>query len=143
MIRAVLEGVAYNLKIILNILEGYSPVEEIVMIGGGAQGETWLRIFADVWQKPLIVPQYLEEATSMGAAICGGIGIGVYSDFLVAEKFNKIVKTVKPDKDKAEAYRRMFGLFCEAYCQLKPVYKSLTQSLSDAGKAEDEKNLLQ
>jgi xylulokinase len=134
MVRAVLEGVAYNLKIILNILEDYSPIEEIVMIGGGAQGEMWLRILADVWQKPLAVPQYLEEATSMGAAICGGVGIGVYPDFLVAEKFNKAVKTVEPDKENAATYRRMFELFCETYRRLKPVYKSLAQVSTNTGK---------
>jgi xylulokinase len=125
MARAVLEGVGCNLKIILNILENYAAVEEIVMIGGGAQGEIWLQIFADLWQKPLIVPQYLEEATSMGAAICGGVGIGAYSNFLVAEKFNKPVKTITPDKNNAEVYERIYGLFCETYHRLKPIYKSL------------------
>lgn len=126
--RAVLEGVGFNLKAILNILGKGVDIEEIIMIGGGAKGDTWLQILADIWQKPLNVPQYLEEATSMGAAICGGVGIGAYPDYLVAEKLNKTVKTIIPRKENAAVYDRMYGLFNEAYNQLKPIYKSMSEA---------------
>lgn len=125
MARAVLEGVGFNLKIILDILEKYDIVRDIIMIGGGTKGETWLQILADIWQKPLLVPQYLEEATSMGAAICGGVGIGAYPDFLVAEKLNKPVKTIEPNKESAPVYNQIYGIFCDTYRQLKPIYQSL------------------
>ncbi|NLP35708.1 MAG: hypothetical protein GX359_11075, partial [Clostridiales bacterium] len=42
--------------------------DDIIIIGGGAKGDIWLQILADIWQKTLLVPRYLEEATSMGAA---------------------------------------------------------------------------
>lgn len=125
--RAVLEGVGFNLKIILDILSKNGTIKEMIMIGGGTKGDTWLQILADIWQKPLNVPQYLEEATSMGAAICGGVGIGVYPDFLVAEKLNKTVKTIEPRKENAGIYDRMYGIFCETYKRLKPVYQSLSE----------------
>ncbi len=125
MARAVLEGVGFNLKIILDILEEYAKIEDVIMIGGGTKGETWLQILSDIWQKPLLVPQYLEEATSMGAAICGGVGIGAYPDFLVAEKLNKPIKEIKPNKDLAETYSRMYSLFSDSYNQLKPIYQRL------------------
>ncbi|MDR3077051.1 MAG: FGGY-family carbohydrate kinase [Synergistaceae bacterium] len=125
MARAVLEGVAFNLRMILEILGNYTKVGDLVMIGGGTKGETWLQILADVWRHPLMVPQYLEEATSFGAAVCGGIGIGAYPDFLVAEKFNPPVKVIEPDERKSDIYDKLYAIFRDAYTQLKPIYKSL------------------
>jgi xylulokinase len=125
MARAVLEGVAFNLRMILEILGNYTKVGDLVMIGGGTKGDVWLQILADVWRHPLMVPQYLEEATSIGAAICGGIGIGAYPDFLVAEKFNPPVRVIEPDESKSDIYDKLYKIFGEAYLRLKPIYKSL------------------
>lgn len=126
--RAVLEGVGYNLKTILDILENDAPIEAITMIGGGTKGSVWLQILADIWQKPLSVPRYLEEATSLGAAVCGGVGVGVYPDFSVAEKLNKTARVISPDAEKAGVYQRGYAHFCEAYDRLKPLYKSMADS---------------
>jgi xylulokinase len=125
MARAVLEGVGFNLKTILDILEKDSPAGDVIMIGAGVKGDIWLRILSDIWQKPLLLPEYLEEATSLGAAICGGVGIGVFKDFSVAEKFNKSVRRIEPDKDTAELYGRLYDIFRETYEQLSPIYQSL------------------
>jgi xylulokinase len=127
MARAVLEGVGFNLKIIMDILEGYAPIDDVIMIGGGTKGDAWLKILADIWQKPLLVPEYLEEATSIGAAVCGGVGVGMFKDFSVAGKLNKPVRVIEPDKTAAEAYNRLYEIFREAYERLKPVYKSLAE----------------
>ena len=123
--RAVLEGVGYNLKVIMDAIENYAPINDVIMIGGGSKGREWLQILSDIWQKPLRVPQYIEEATSMGAAICGGVGIGAYEDFTVARQYNKTVAEVKPNKDNAKVYGEMYEAFNLAYEQLVPVYDKL------------------
>jgi xylulokinase len=127
--RAILEGVAFNLKIILQILEkGVSGgINEVILIGGGAKGEVWLQILSDIWQKPLAVPVFREEATSLGAAVCGGIGIGAFKDFHVINKFNKIEKTVNPNPALAKQYDVLFSIFDESYESLKTVYKKLAE----------------
>lgn len=123
--RAIMEGVGYNLKTILDILESYARIENVIMIGGGTKGRLWLQILSDIWQKPLRIPRYLEEATSMGAAICGGVGVGAYPDFTVAEKLNAPVETIQPNADVAEIYRRSYGFFRRAYDGLKPLYQDM------------------
>ncbi|MCL2231900.1 MAG: xylulokinase [Treponema sp.] len=127
--RAVLEGVAFNLKIILDILEGGVPggINEIILIGGGAKGDVWMQILADIWQKPLAVPLFREEATSLGAAVCGGIGIGAFKDYSVINRFNKIEKTVMPNAALAEQYRALFAIFDKSYESLKGIYKELAE----------------
>ena len=127
MTRAVLEGVGYNLKIILDILRSQESIPKLTMIGGGAKGETWLRILSDIWQIPLEVPQYMEEATSMGAAVCAGVGIGLYPDYRVIQKMNPAVRTVSPNADNAKPYARMFNLFNQSYEALAPVFDTLSQ----------------
>lgn len=125
MTRAVLEGVGYNLKIILDILEKYAKIEGVTMIGGGTKGSLWLQILADIWQKPLYVPGYLEEATSMGAAICGGVGIGAYSDFSIAETFTKTQRVIHPNPGLASNYHCTYHHFRKAYDCLKPLYEAM------------------
>ena len=47
-LRAVLEGVAYALRSILEVYRGFGPFEELRIIGGGAQSEIWTQIISDV-----------------------------------------------------------------------------------------------
>ncbi len=126
--RAVLEGVGYNLKIIRDILGREFPMEKLIMIGGGAKGRTWLRILADIWQTELTLPRYREEATSMGAAVCGGVGIGLYDNYAVVEKMNPDEEIITPDPANAAAYERAFARFDEAYEALKPVFWRMTET---------------
>ena len=72
--------------------------------------------------------RYLEEATSMGAAICGGVGIGAYPDFTVAEQLNRPVDFLSPDPSKAGMYETAYGFFRRAYDRLKPLYQDMAHT---------------
>jgi xylulokinase len=133
--RAVLEGVGFNLKIILDILEkgaASGGIREMTMICGGAKGAAWLQILADIWQKPLVVPAYTEEATSLGAAVCGGVGIGAFKDFSVINTFNKPVAAITPNAGLGALYEKLFGIFNDTYDALAPVYAKLAGFNRDA-----------
>ena len=128
--RAVLEGVGFNLKIILDILEkgaAAGGINEVIMIGGGAKGAVWLQILADIWQKPLAVPAYTEEATSLGAAVCGGVGIGAFRDFSVIRDFNAPVQKITPNRKLAPVYEKLFPLFNKAYDGLLETFRGLAE----------------
>lgn len=125
MSRAVMEGVGYNLKVILDILDERQPIEALTVIGGGAKGRLWLEILADIWQKPLEAPAYLEEATSLGAAVCGGVGVGMFPDYSVARRFNKTAGRIEPNPANADRYKILYQAFNEAYEALRPVYGAL------------------
>lgn len=126
--RAVLEGVGYNLKIILDIFdrsEEVPAIEEVFLIGGGAKGKVWAQILADIWQKPLRIPRYLEEATSMGAAVCCGVGVGMFPDYSVIDRFNPGESRLLPREENRPAYKALYEIFNQAYEVLRPVYKNL------------------
>jgi xylulokinase len=124
--RSVLEGVGYNLKVILDIFDQKASMKEVTMIGGGAKGKVWLQILADMWQKKLLIPKFMEEATSMGAAICGGVGIGAFKDFKVINKFNSIVDEIIPDPKNRECYSRLYEVFNKCYDALLQVYTDIS-----------------
>lgn len=125
MARAVLEGVGYNLKIILNILEAGKPIEQIAVIGGGAKGKEWLQILADIWQRELVLPMHPEEATSMGAAVCAGVGIGIFTDFSEVKRFNYVQEKVLPNKNNKDIYEQLYKIFNLTYERMAEVYDAL------------------
>ncbi len=124
--RAVLEGVVLNQRIILDALENQGAhVDEMCVIGGGAQSSLWRQIMADVYGKRVLKPRLLQEATSLGAAIAGGVGVGLFEDFRAAEKMIQIVDTQDPDPKAHERYERLYAVFQSAYHALVPVFEEL------------------
>jgi xylulokinase len=118
--RSVLEGVAFNLKVIMDILDESLGIEDIIVIGGGAKGKVWLQILADIWQKKVVVPRYMEEATSLGAAICGGVSMGIFPDFKAAGRINPGVEVMEPRVENKDLYGRLYKIFNRTYDALVP-----------------------
>jgi len=126
LIRAVLEGVGYNLKTILNSFEEVgNKIKRIVVIGGGARSKLWRQILSDIFGKRVAISQYPEESTSVGAAIAGGIGIGFYNDFSIAEKIVRIVDEESPNAKNHKRYLAYHGFFEKLYAGLEPLYDDL------------------
>lgn len=126
LIRSVLEGIVFNLKIILDAFEHQGArVEEVRVIGGGAKGRLLRQIMADVYGRKILCPLLLKEATSLGAAIAGGIGTGIFKNFRVAERLVKIVETQSPRPSARERYERLYPIFKNAYQALVPIYEQI------------------
>jgi xylulokinase len=126
LLRSVLEGVTMNLDIILNILRKQVEINEITVIGGGAKGHVWRQIMADILNTRILVPTLLEEAGSMGAAVTGGVGVGLYKDFHAVERFLEINTIQEPNAKAAETYKQVKELFDECYFALKNIFPKLT-----------------
>lgn len=128
MIRAVLEGVAMNLGIILDAFRAQGArVETMRLIGGGARGRLWNQIMADVYGVPVQRLAILEEATSMGAALAGGVGVGLYADFTMANAMNPVAEVIDPDPRTHDLYAELMAVFRDTYHALVPVYQRLAR----------------
>jgi len=119
LIRSVLEGVACNLGIILDVLRGSIDVNELTLLGGGAKSSLWQQIMADIYDARILVPAVLEEAGSMGAAVCAGVGTGVYKDFSAVDRFLKISSVREPGPDVKQLYKEVKERFDRYYSALK------------------------
>ena len=126
MYRAVLEGITMNLRVILDAFrEQGSEINAMRLIGGGARGRIWNQIMADIYGIPVQRLAILEEATSMGAALVGGVGVGLYPDFSMIETMNDVAATVMPDEQARATYDKMYPIFNQLYEALAPVYDNI------------------
>lgn len=127
MLRAVFEGVCFNMKLIKDAFSelGYNP-GEIRVIGGGAKSKLWRQIMADVLGVPVVRLNFIEEATSVGAAMIGGLATGVFSDLKEAAGFVKKQETNIPDNEKTCVYKRLFDIFQKSYKSLIDVFSDIS-----------------
>ena len=124
-LRSVLEGITFNLAICLDIMRKYISINELTVVGGGAKGDVWQQILADVFQTKILVPEVLEEGGSMGAAVIGGVGVGLFEDFSAVERFYKISQERNPDKSLSELYGRKRKVFDDLYAALESQFDKL------------------
>ena len=126
--RAILEGVCLNLRVILEIFQkGGARIEEMRLIGGGAKSDLWPQIMADVLGKPVLPMHYLEEATSLGAAIAAGVGVGLFPGFEEVGGRLKVRKRLEVDPGRHELYDELFQIFEKSYCSLEQVFDQIAQ----------------
>lgn len=128
MIRAVLEGVAFNMRWILDVLRGEGiAIRSMRVIGGGMRSALWRQIMADVYNLPLLRPQLDSAATSLGAAVAGGIGVGLFAGYEVVEQLIPAQPAEQPDPARAALYESLYPLYQRTYAALKPIYDDLPQ----------------
>ena len=125
MLRAVMEGITMNLGLIVSIFRKHTPIDSITVAGGGAKNKIWQQMMADIYQTEIKIPDYLEEATSMGAAVLAGIGSGLFKDFNVIERFINIENVIYPNIENVRKYEKLMPLFDESYHALCSVYKGI------------------
>jgi xylulokinase len=126
MFRAVLEGVTMNLRVILDAFRNQgTPIDAMRIIGGGARGRVWNQIMADLYGIPVQRLSILEEATSMGAALVGGVGVGLYPDFSMIETMNEIAEVFTPNPKAQAVYEKTYPIFNATYDALVSVYDQI------------------
>ena len=126
-LRAVMEGITMNLGIIVNIFRRHVPIEAVTVIGGGAKSAVWRQIMADVYGCRVESLNYLEEATSMGAAVIGGVAVGLFKDFDVIDRFIKVDHVSQPNPVNQARYARLSAVLEKSYRALVDVYEDLAK----------------
>lgn len=113
-IKAIMEGVGFQLKRILMVLDEKGiKISSIKMVGGGAKSRIWPQIIADITNLNILVPENKDEDfATKGAAIIAGYGAGVFSS--LEEGYSKLkanFEVVKPEPENVEFYENKFNLF--------------------------------
>ena len=121
-VRAAMEGVALSLKHNLDVAyEAGASVSELRAMGGSANSLLWTQIKADVTGKKIIVPSS-DTATTLGAVILAGVGIGMYNSFEEAVDQTVVIKREhEPNPANREVYDKNYEIYLQLYEQLKGV----------------------
>nr|WP_010394256.1 FGGY family carbohydrate kinase [Paracoccus sp. TRP] len=124
--RAVLEGVAFSVRLRLGALQaqGRRP-ERFVAASGGAKSDLWLRIKASMYRVPYLVPRELECGV-IGAAAMMAVAVGDAPD--LAEAVRRMVvfdREILPEPEWADCYDRMMPIYEKLYAAAQPFYAEL------------------
>ena len=128
--RALMEGVAFSLRDCYRTLEEMDlPVKRIFLIGGGARSPIWSEIVANVFDRPVAVPE--PGDASFGAALLAGVGAGVFPGVREAvARCLRIGRTIAPDPAAASQYEALFARYRAVHDALEPVYAAAAKRTS-------------
>lgn len=109
MARSVMEGVAYMLKEIVELVESRNiNIDKIYSLGGGSYSHLWRQIKADVCKKQIVCSDYA-QTTALGAAILGAVAVGEYQDVDEAQTIRKANETKNlPNSENFEIYDKNY-----------------------------------
>ena len=126
LMRAVYEGIGYNLRWILeNFKKDYKfSCQTFRVIGGGALDDAWMQIIADITGTEFSVLDNPRNAGALGGAVIALIGLGELPSFEEAYKFVKVAKTYTPNKTNHEIYTKLFASYKDVYYGLEKAYKN-------------------
>lgn len=125
-IRAVLEGVAFNNRWLLAPVERFlgRRLETITLAGGGANSNVWCQIFADVMNRPIRQLDDPIQVNVLGAAFIAFAGLGLinYDDVPQLARYKA---TYQPRPETRDVYDRQYGAFVDLYKKNKAIYRRL------------------
>lgn len=117
--RALYEATAMGTRHILDDCSQHGlNVERVFIGGGGAKSPLWLKIHADVLQKPVHLTRE-GESCALGSAMCAAVVAGAYKDFdEAAGAMVAIERVVEPDPANAGVYDELFARYVDLYGRL-------------------------
>ena len=114
-IRAALEGIALNLRLVLDELRRLGTVgNQMTVVGGGSRSELWRQIMADAWEIDIVKTNIGHEAGSLGAAAVAAVGCGLWRDFGRIDDLHNASSITRPNEKHAAIYRRSLKVFRQA-----------------------------
>ena len=126
--RAILEGLAYELKLGFDTIEKRTgkPIKHLRVSGGGSQSDAAMQLTADIFAMPAYRP-HTYEATGLGAAINCAVGLGIYPDHAAAsDAMTHLGDEFIPIEANVQLYKRLYNeVYLKMYERLKPLYQSI------------------
>ncbi len=124
--RAVYEGVAYALNTVVDIMQELGhPVSSMMLIGGGSRSGLWPDMMANVFGIPTRVHMAPGEATSLGAAIAAGVGVGIFESFQQAAEIVRARSHHAVNPLAHGQYEKVYKIYKRMYANLKPLFDDI------------------
>lgn len=119
MVRSSLEGIVYNLYMVMLMIEGVAgKPKSIQATGGFARSELWRQMLADIFEQDVTIPESF-ESSCLGAAVLGMYSLGYVDDLSAVKDMVGVTNVHHPKSENFAAYR-----------ELLPIWIRLTKTLS-------------
>jgi len=126
MVRAILEGVAFNMRWVLPAVERFAEqrFDELLFSGGGAGSDAWSQIMADVTGKPVAQLADARYVNNRASAFLAFVELGVLALDDIG-KLCRIKRRYAPRPAHRDRYDSMFAQFVAAFEQNRPIFEAL------------------
>ena len=128
--RAFIEGITLELKdIVRSMLDSLIDIKNIHIMGGPTKSGLWNQIQSDMYGRTVKTLK-VTDAAVLGAAILGGVGVGIFTDIRDGvSKMVKVDREYNPIKKNVEIYNELYDIYCRIYDGLesRDVYKSIAK----------------
>ncbi|MCS4486934.1 gluconokinase [Staphylococcus americanisciuri] len=128
MIRAVLEGVLFNLyTVYLALVEvmGEMP-SKIHATGGFSKSALWRQMMADIFDCQLEVPESY-ESSCLGACAIGSRAIGKHNDYSMIADWVGKTHAHEPNQEYVQCYQELASIFIQVSRDLVASYESIAK----------------
>ena len=126
MIRAVLEGICYHLRWLLECVEKKVKTSDIIrFVGGGALSPLTAQMLADITGRTVETVNNTQEVGAIGAALVVAAGIKGEDVLELSRRLVKANCAYVPNPENKEAYERNFRVFKNLYKSNAANYKLL------------------
>lgn len=129
LVRAVLEGVAFNNRWLHDAVERFAgrQLDPIRLIGGGAASDLWAQIHADVMDRTIERVVEPLHANLRGAAVFAGLSLGAIRPEDV-RSLVEVDRVFTPDPANRATYQRLYDEFPGLYTSQKGMFARLNGS---------------
>lgn len=126
--RAVYEGIAQALHMCDSVMrENNLSYSELTLVGGGTQSAIWPQMLADVTGLSTQVHKQTRQATSLGAAMAAGVGIGMFASYEEASQMAHFDVPYAPDALRVADYEKHFAVYKQLYAHMQGAYAKIAK----------------
>jgi xylulokinase len=121
--RSVLEGVSFALKSILEVYREKVTIQDLRMIGGGANSALWRQILADICGANVwTTDARTDSVTSLGVALAAAVCTGAYKNLDEAAATVGVAEKTEARGENADVYNKLYDTYIKLYPQVKSLY---------------------
>ena len=128
MLRSVYEGVAYNVRWLLDAAasKGFA-CDPLRAIGGGAKSDLWMQVMADVTGRRIEPVEEPQEAGGIGCALAVAVALGLFKDYKDIKEVVNVRRAFEPRLQYFKMYDELYDSFRAAYPALSKMGKKLNK----------------
>ncbi len=129
LIRAVLEGICYHLRWMLECQDRKLKTSEVIrFVGGGALSPVTAQMLSDMTGRVVEVVESPQNVGAVGAAAVTGVGLGLIPDLEAVGAFIPVKERFSPRKGERAVYDRYYPVFKKLYAANKKNYRLLEKA---------------
>lgn len=127
MVRAALEGIVYNLYVVMLTIEKITgKPKSIQATGGFARSSLWRQMLADIFEQEVTIPESF-ESSCLGAAVLGMYALGYTNDLSAVKGMIGVTDVHEPNPKNFEVYRELLPIWIRLSEILEPEYKEIAE----------------